>query len=140
MIYYKVKGNSTKYPTKTAIMQDLEINYNYVNKLIELGKIIKIKEHESDKRIATNTKHKVFYFKENYGQFKEYHCTIDEFVKQKGISNNKMYSMIKSGLLEKSKSEISYTKSKCSDKVRKRIIREYVLECVEKGVPIEIDI
>lgn len=140
MIYYKVKGNSKKYPTKTAITQDLGINYNCINKMIESGKISKIKEHESDKRIATNTNHQVFYFKEHYGQSKEYHCTIDEFVRQKGISKNKMYSLIKSGLLEKSKSEISYAKSKCSDKVRKRIIKEYVLECAEKGVPIEIDI
>lgn len=140
MIYYKVKGNSTKYPTKTAIMQDLGITYKYVNELIELGKITKIKEHESDKRIATNTKHQLFYFKENYGQFKEYHCTIDEFVQQKGITKNKMYSLIKSGLLEKSKSEITYAQSKVSSKARKRIIAKYVLECAEKGVPIEIDI
>lgn len=140
MIYYKVKGNSKKYPTKTAIMQDLGITYKYVNNLIELGKITKIKEHDSDKRIATNTKHQVFYFKENYGQFKEYHCTIDEFVKQKGISKNKMYTLIKSGLLEKSKSEITYIQSKVSSKARKRVIREYVLECAEKGVPIAIDI
>lgn len=140
MIYYKVKGNSKKYPTKTAIMQDLGITYKYVNNLIELGKITKIKEHDSDKRIATNTKHQVFYFKENYGQFKEYHCTIDEFVRQKGISKNKMYTLIKSGLLEKSKSEITYIQSKVSSKARKRVIREYVLECAEKGVPIAIDI
>lgn len=140
MIYYKVKGNSTKYPTKTAIMQDLGITYKCVNNLIELGKITKIKEHESDKRIATNTKHQVFYFKENYDQFKEYHCTIDEFVQQKGITKNKMYSLIKSGLLEKSKSEITYIQSKVSNKARKRIIRKYVLACAEKGVPIEINI
>lgn len=140
MIYYKVKGNSKKYPTKTAIMQDLGITYKAVNELIELGKITKIKEHESDKRIATNTKHQVFYFKENYGQFKEYHCTIDEYVQQKGISKNKMYSLIKSGLLEKSKSEITYVQSKVSSKARKRIIRKYVLACAEKGVPIAIDI
>lgn len=140
MIYYKVKGNSKKYPTKTAIMQDLGITYKAVNELIELGKITKIKEHESDKRIATNTKHQVFYFKENYGQFKEYHCTIDEYVQQKGISKNKMYSLIKSGLLEKSKSEITYVQSKVSSKDRKRIIRKYVLACAEKGVPIAIDI
>lgn len=140
MIYYKVKGNSKKYPTKTAIMQDLGITYKAVNELIELGKITKIKEHESDKRIATNTKHQVFYFKENYGQFKEYHCTIDEYVQQKGISKSKMYSLIKSGLLEKSKSEITYVQSKVSSKDRKRIIRKYVLACAEKGVPIAIDI
>ena len=140
MIYYKVKGNSTKYPTKTAIMQDLGITHKYVNELIELGKITKIKEHESDKRIATNTKHQLFYFKENYGQFKEYHCTIDEFVQQKGISNNKMYSMIKAGLLEKSKSEITYVQSRVSSKARKRTIAKYVLACAEKGVPIEINI
>lgn len=140
MIYYKVKGNSTKYPTKTAIMQDLGITYKYVNELIELGKITKIKEHESDKRIATNTKHQLFYFKENYDKFKEYHCTIDEYVQQKSITKNKMYSLIKSGLLEKSKSEITYTQSKVSSKARKRIIAKYVLECAEKGVPIEIDI
>ena len=140
MIYYKVKGNSKKYPTKTAIMQDLGITYKYVNNLIELGKITKIKEHESDKRIATNTKHQMFYFKENYGKFKEYHCTIDEFVKQKNISKNKMYSLIKSGLLEKSKSEISYVQSNCFSKSRKCVIREYVLECAEKGIPIEINI
>lgn len=140
MIYYKVKGNSKKYPTKTAIMQDLGITYKAVNELIELCKITKIKEHESDKRIATNTKHQVFYFKENYGKFKEYHCTIDEYVQQKGISKNKMYSLIKSGLLEKSKSEITYVQSKVSSKAKKRIIRKYVLACAEKGVPIAIDI
>lgn len=140
MIYYKVKGNSKKYPTKTAIMQDLGINYKCVNDMLEAGKISKIKEHESDKRIATNTKHQEFYFKENYGDFKEYHCTIDEFVQQKNISKNKMYSLIKSGLLEKSKSEISYTQSRCSSKAKKKIIREYVLACAEKGVPIAIDI
>lgn len=140
MIYYKVKGNSTKYPTKTAIMQDLGITYKAVNELIKLDKITKIKEHESDKRIATNTKHQLFYFKENYGKFEEYHCTIDEYVQQKGISKNKMYSLIKSGLLEKSKSEITYVQSKASSKARKCVIRKYVLACAEKGVPIAIDI
>lgn len=140
MIYYKVKGNSKKYPTKTAIINDLGINYKCVNQMIESGKITKIKENASDKRIATNTKHQEFYFKENYGDFKEYHCTIDEFVQQKNISKNKMYSMIKSGLLEKSKSEISYIQSRRSSKAKKKILREYVLVCAEKGVPIEINI
>lgn len=140
MIYYKFKGNSTKYPTKTAIMQDLGISYNCVNKMIESGKISKIKENKSDKRIATHTRRQVFDFKENYGEFKTYHCTIPEFIKQKGISTNKMYSLIKSGLLEKSKPEVRRSKPKRSDKVRKRMIKEYVLYCAEKGVPIEIDI
>lgn len=139
MIYYKIKGNSTKYPTKTAIIRDLCVSYNWVNSMIESGKITKVEE-KFKKRSPTNTKHQVFYFKEHYGKFKVYHCTIDEFVKQKGISKNKMYSLIKAGLLEKSKSEISYTKSKVSDKTRKRIIRQYVLECAQKGVPLEINI
>ena len=76
----------------------------------------------------------------NYGEFKTYHCTIPEFVKQKGISTNKMYSLIKSGLLEKSKPEVRRSKPKRSDKARKRILKEYVIQCAEKGVPIEIDI
>lgn len=140
MIYYKFKGNSKKYPTKTAIMQDLGISYNCVNKMIESGKITKVKENPSDKRIATNTKRQVYHFKENYGEFKEYHCTINEFINLKGISTNKMYSLIKSGLLEKSRPEFGYTKSKTSSKARKRVINKYVLACAEKGVPIEIDI
>ena len=104
------------------------------------NKISKIKENNYDKRIATHTKRQVFDFKENYGEFKTYHCTIPEFVKQKAISTNKMYSLIKSGLLEKSKPEVRRSKPKRSDKVRKRMIKEYVLYCAEKGVPIEIDI
>lgn len=139
MIYYKIKGNSTKYPTKAAIVRDLCVTYNWINTMIESGKITKVEE-KSDKWSPRNTKHQVFYFKENYGKFKNYHCTIDEFVKQKGISKNKMYSLIKAGLIEKSKSEIKYTKSKVSDKTRKRIIRQYVLECAQKGVPLEINI
>lgn len=139
MTYYKIKGNSTKYPTKTAIVKDLCVSFNWVNNMIESGKISKVEE-KSKKRSPRNTKHQVFYFKEYYGKFKVYHCTIDEFVKQKGISKNKMYSLIKAGLLEKSKSEVDYTRSKVSDKTRKRIIRQYVLECAQKGVPLEINI